>query len=218
MPYPLGGSRSGRRSMAVSAMPTGGDARATRQPETPQLAAAPARSPRRRSFSLMELVLVIIAMLAAIAVPRVSHAARSAKGKSLAMTLTHVRHAIERYYAEHGRYPGYDPETGGPDDDAFVNQLTQYSDARGKSHATLVFPFIYGPYVRAPFPASPLNELNTVHVRANLTDPVIVHSTGWDAVLATGHFSANSSPEDLARVGITDPGGPASMLPQIGGG
>ncbi len=156
----------------------------------------------------MELVLnlIIIAMLAAIAVPRVTHASQSARGKSLLMTLTHVRHAIERYYAEHGRYPGYDPATGAPDDDAFVDQLTQYSDAGGNTHATLVFPFIYGPYVRAPFPANPLNELNTVDVRANPTDALVVGSTGWYAVLVTGHFAANCTQAEMAEVGIVDGG------------
>lgn len=173
--------------------------------------AGPPRNPRRRSFTLIELVLnvVIIAMLAAIAVPRVSQAARSATGKSLAMTITRVRKAVEHHYAEHGRYPGYDYKTGLADDDAFVDQLTKYSDAQGQPSETLVYPFIYGPYIRPPFPTNPLNGLDTVNVRTNPGDALIVNATGWTAVLSTGHFTANSSEDELKDIGVRDllPGG-----------
>ena len=167
-----------------------------------------ARGTRRRSFTLVELVLniIIIAMVAGIAVPRVSWAARAAKGKSLALTVTRVRCAIERYYAEHGRYPGYDVGTGAPDDDAFVDQLTIYSDAHGNTAQALAYPYIYGPYLRPPFPASPINSLDTVSVINSPGDPVANGSTGWIAILSTGHFTANCDAEDLADIGVTDAG------------
>jgi len=167
-----------------------------------------ARGTRRRSFTLVELVLnvIIIAMVAAIAVPRVSYAARTARGKSLVLTITRVRCAIERYYAEHGRYPGYDTGTGAPDDDAFVDQLTKYSDAQGNTNETLVYPYIYGPYLRPPFPTNPINDLNTVCVINSPGDAIALDSTGWFSVLSTGHFSANCSAERLAEVGVTDVG------------
>ena len=169
-----------------------------------RLRPAPARL--RRGFTLVELVInvVIIGMLAAIAVPRFSQAATAAEAKSLAMTLTLVRNAVELYSAEHGRYPGYDPAAGSPDGTWFVNQLTQYSDAQGHVSNTLTYPFIYGPYIRAPFPTNPINDLNTVIVRAAGRDFVAPDSSGWKVVLSTGHFAANTGNERLAEIGVID--------------
>ncbi|MCP4591634.1 MAG: prepilin-type N-terminal cleavage/methylation domain-containing protein [bacterium] len=161
---------------------------------------------QRRAFSLLELVLniVILSMLAAIAVPRFSSAAQAAEAKSMAMTLTRVRNAIEHYYAEHSRYPGYNAGTGAPNGEWFVDQLTKYSDASGNVNATLVYPFIYGPYLRAPFPTNPLNDLNTVLVRAAKSGLFTPNVTGWKAVLSTGHFTANNTRAEIDGLGIAD--------------
>ncbi|MFH0982680.1 MAG: hypothetical protein V2A79_14240 [Planctomycetota bacterium] len=162
------------------------------------------RHPRRRSFSLLELVLntIIIGMLAGIAVPRFSQAAQSAKAKTMAATITRVRNAVEHYYAEHGRYPGYVPGTGAPDGEWFVNQLTRYSDAQGNVSETLAYPFIYGPYLRAPFPKNLLNELNTVRAVATKMTIVPADSTGWKAVLSTGEFTPNSPQSEMDDFGM----------------
>jgi prepilin-type N-terminal cleavage/methylation domain-containing protein len=177
------------------------------------------RRHQRPGFSLLELVinLVIIGMLAAIAVPRFSEAAQSAKANSLAMTLTLVRNAIEYYCAEHGRYPGYDPLDGSPDGRWFVDQMSRYSDAQGNVSDALVYPFIYGPYLRPPFPANPLNGLNTVRVTSTPQTTIPLGSTGWVAVLSTGHFAANSPEIDLTEIGVIDPGGGSNPGPLHGG-
>ena len=155
------------------------------------------------AFSLVELVMVvtILGILAAIAMPRMTSAATSADAHALEATLTNVRKAIDTYYAEHDRYPGYDPGTGSPDDDAFVDQLLMYSDANGKTQATRGYPFLYGPYLRSPFPANPLNKLRTVKVKATPSDGDPAEgSVGWIAVLSHGYFGISATDADLERI------------------
>jgi general secretion pathway protein G len=166
------------------------------QPITPTGAAVHARG----GFSLVELVIVvvIIGVIASIAVPRVSRGARQAKVNALRATVATVREAIDIYYAEHGRCPGYDPSTGKPDDDMFVRQLTEYTDDKGNVETSRVSPYIYGPYLRKPFPSNPFNDLATVSVKAGVDDDEPeAASTGRVAVLATGHFRLNAEEADM---------------------
>ena len=176
-----------------------------------------ARRPCRKAFSLVELVIVvvIIGIISAIAVPRISGAARSSTAHSLAATLTNVRKAIDQYYAEHSKYPGYDPTTGNPDADAFAAQLLMYANEGGNTNQTRTFPYIYGPYLRKPFPTNPFNNLDTVHVKAAPadTDPS-KGSAGWVAVLSNGAFGINATTAELES--ITDEGGAASFDMQGG--
>jgi len=166
------------------------------------------RMRRVGAFTLVELVIVvtIIGILSAIAVPRLASAAGNANAKALEATLTNVRKAIDIYYAEHGSFPGYLPGTSTPDNKSFRWQLTQFSDRTGNYRATYGSPFIYGPYLRSPFPTNLTNDLMTVKVKAVPTeaDPV-AGSFGWVAVLSTGAFSISATNAGLDGVGITDP-------------
>lgn len=156
-----------------------------------------------RAFSLVELVIVvvIIGIIAAIAVPRLSNAATRAKGNALAQNLAVVREAIERYYAEHGRFPGYDPGTGTRDDDYFVDQILLFTDETGNTSETYGYPHVFGPYLRKPFPANPFNDLRTVYVKAAPTDADPEEdAAGWVAVLSTGDFGINAEEFDLAEL------------------
>lgn len=161
----------------------------------------------RPAFSLVELVMVvtIIGIIAAIAVPRITGGSSRAAGSALEATLTNVRKAIDCYYAEHDRYPGYDPASGAPDDDQFVNQLTLYTDANGASHATPAYPYVYGPYLRAPFPLNPANNLRTVFVKKDAADADPADGAyGWVAVLSDGDFGVSASDPELVRVGVVE--------------
>ena len=158
----------------------------------------------RRAFSLVELVIVvvIIGVLSAIAVPRMSSAASSSTVNAIRATLANVRKAIDTYYAEHGKYPGYDPGSGLPSNITFPKQLLMYSDADGNVNATPGSPYFFGPYLRSPFPKNPINELSTVHVKATPTtaDPAD-SSVGWVAVLSHGYFGISATNGDLSNVG-----------------
>jgi prepilin-type N-terminal cleavage/methylation domain-containing protein len=163
------------------------------------------RSHYHHAFSLVELVMVvtILGIIAAIAVPRMTTAATNASSNALQATLANVRKVIDVYYAEHGRYPGYDPATGLPNNDAFVDQLLLYTDSDGKTNATYAQPFIYGPYLRSPFPSNPINNLSTVTVKATPSSPdPAAGSCGWVAVLSHGYFGINATNAELDTAGV----------------
>lgn len=159
---------------------------------------------RRPSFSLVELVIVvvIIGILSAIAAPRFSQAAASATATYINATVNAVRRAMNHYYAEHAQYPGADPDTGLPDSADFVNQLLLYSDEAGHTNATRVAPFIYGPYLRPPFPTNPFSDLDTVGVKAVPADSIAQGSTGWIAVQSNGDFGINASAAELDGINL----------------
>lgn len=164
------------------------------------------RDDRDRAFSLVELVMVvvIIAIIAAIAVPRVSSAGRNAQAESIRATVSIVSAAIDHYYAEHSRFPGYNPADGKPDGDWFVKQLTTYTDANGRAQANPGGGFIYGPYLGSPFPTNPYNGLNNVRVKAGRTGAVELNACGWIAVLADGTFNINTDANTVRNVEFTE--------------
>ena len=163
----------------------------------------------RVAFTLVELVMVvsIIGIVTAIAVPRMSGAASRAGASSLEASVANVRKAVDVYYAEHAMYPGYDPAAGkAPDGGKFVDQLLMYTDAQGNTNANYGNPFLYGPYLRPPFPTNPTNTLKTVHVKAAPQDADPAEgSVGWVAVLSHGYFGISASDSDLDDAGV-DPG------------
>lgn len=93
---------------------------------------------RSRGFSLLELVtvVVILGVIAAIAIPRVSQFTVSARESALRQNLSIVAGAVERYRVEHG---GTVPTSS--------EQLTMYTNAAGATSATKTGAFIYGPYL-----------------------------------------------------------------------
>lgn len=98
--------------------------------------------PRARAFSLIELVIVmtILGIVAAIAVPRMSRGAETAAQSAAAADLAALNLSLEHYAAEHnGSYPA--PGT-------IAAQLTRYTDEHGNVSATKVAPFILGPYIK----------------------------------------------------------------------
>lgn len=64
-------------------------------------------------FTLIEimLVIVIIAMLAAIAVPRLTASAETARQKADITTGHELKAALDRYQVENGEYPKFDEMT-----------------------------------------------------------------------------------------------------------
>lgn len=152
------------------------------------------------------MVVTIIGIIAAIAAPRVSSSTANSSAGALKATLSNIRSAIDIYYAEHNRFPGYAPGTTTPDGDEFVRQLTLYSDADGKTNANYTSDYVFGPYLRAPFPVNPANKLRTVHVKPLLNSPDPGDgSVGWVAVLSTGDFAVSASDAQLDLVGIMKP-------------
>jgi general secretion pathway protein G len=158
-------------------------------------------------FSLVELVIVIviIGIIAAIAIPRVSQGAAGAADAALRSDLSLLRRAIELYASEHGgTFPGA-ADAGGTfgslgSEDAFKNQLLQYTDNKGECSATKDTTHVFGPYLRK-FPALPVGDnRGSVSVGTSNTAPLVSvgDGTGWMYDYSTGEIIANADNQDAS--------------------
>lgn len=153
-------------------------------------------------FTLIELliILLIIGVLAALVIPGYSSASASARESNLADNLRHVRTQILVYTAQHGGIaPGY-PDgdlNATPTAEAFVAQMTTYTDGIGHSAADRTDVFANGPYLRK-IPANPNNLSDVVRVIGNNeTFPSTAHGPeGWVYKPATRTFVANTPGQD----------------------
>jgi len=170
------------------------------------------------AFTLVELlvVIIIIGILAAVAVPQFGNTATDARLAALDQNLAQIRKGIELYYYHHGNtYPGrivatHKLEVGQATQilghtsvlDAFTKQLTLYSDANGNTSAKKDSNYPYGPYLRSGMPPNPLTAAGVaasaeaaVSVTAE-TQPLGADAkpaTGWKTSSETGEFIANNS-------------------------
>ena len=162
---------------------------------------------KKRAFSLVELVIVILILgvLAAIAIPRISSSSKNAGESALKADLQTLRNAIDWYYGEHrNTFPAAvgDGVNVANSAAALITQLTQYSDAAGVVSANKVAAFPFGPYLRSGFPNLPAGanagkgslaaEIDVV----NLTTPLAsapADGTGWHYNTLTGEIIANAT-------------------------
>jgi len=172
---------------------------------------------RRRAFTLVELliVVIIIGILAAVAIPQFGDSATDAKRSALDVDLSAMRSAIELYYHQHGSiYPGTVLKHKVADgaaaahasaEDAFVKQLTMYSDAVGNTADTRDSTnFPYGPYLRRGVPKNPLPAAGAI-AAADAVNIVVENgpitadaapAKGWKFSSGTGQFIANHTDYD----------------------
>jgi general secretion pathway protein G len=171
-----------------------------------------------KGFTLIELliVVIIIAILAAIAIPQFSNSSGDAQESAAVANLTTMRSAIELYRAQHnGNYPSRAPVGAAPvtacagvagaaadnDPATMVAQLTMFSSASGHTCSVATAGYIYGPYLRA-IPVEPVTGVNTITIALNAAaEPSTLVTTGWRFVNATGALNIHSL--RLARDGTT---------------
>ncbi|HVX84591.1 MAG TPA: prepilin-type N-terminal cleavage/methylation domain-containing protein [Phycisphaerae bacterium] len=154
----------------------------------------------RRAFSLVEIliVVVIIGILAAIAVPKFSNAATLSRENSLKEDLRFLRTQLGIYSTQHlDVYPGY---PGGdtnqtPTEQTLVSQLTQVTDDAGNSSATVTGAYKWGPYL-PQMPVDPVNGSGSVKILGPGDAFVVDGMSGWLYQPATGELKANVPGED----------------------
>ncbi len=153
---------------------------------------------RCAAFTLVELliVVVILAILAAVAIPQFTSSAEDAKASALQANMGVMRNAMELYKLQHdGKYPGYPSAGGAPTAAEFSDQMVKASKADGSTAAPGTAGFTLGPYIKAELPANPVNGLNTISiVDDGDAFPVAAdNSTGWVCKPQTGQIRPNAT-------------------------
>jgi len=175
----------------------------------------PIRNTIQKGFTLVELLIVVIilALLAAIVVPQFASSTDDAKLASLDTTLGNLRSAIDLYNQQHGEYPGEltavdaacgDTSGTGTAVDAatraqaFLDQMSLYTDAQGGACSVKDANFQYGPYLKKnTLPNNPITNVGALlaaFVVVNAGDLVMAADGpdgGWKYDVLTGKFIAN---------------------------
>jgi len=149
-------------------------------------------------FTLVELliVVVILAILAAVAIPQFTSSAEDAKASALQANLGVMRSSMELYKLQHnGKYPGYPSAGGAPTEGEFTAQMLTSSKVDGSTAAVGTAGFAFGPYVKEQVPTNPANGLNTVLILADATAfPAAADgTTGWVCKPAIGKIRPNAT-------------------------
>jgi type II secretory pathway pseudopilin PulG len=148
--------------------------------------ASPTDRPNAAAFTLLELavVVIIIAALAAIAVPRLIAGAGRARLRQVHANTVILQRAIDLYTTEHdGLTPAHDPDGRiDPDVKPFVERLLGRTDALGvvAPHGTL------GPYLRS----WPVNTLSAC-AWVRLDGPAAPQGCSWRFETAASRLSAD---------------------------
>jgi prepilin-type N-terminal cleavage/methylation domain-containing protein len=152
---------------------------------------------RQAGFTLVELliVVVILGILAAVAIPQFSDSVEEARVSNLQSNLAVLRNSLEFYRTNHrGKYPGYPSGGGSPTSAAALDQLTLSSKSDGSTAAVGTAGFDYGPYIREQMPENPVNGLATIKIVLDADAfPVADDTTGWTYQPKTGRIRANST-------------------------
>jgi prepilin-type N-terminal cleavage/methylation domain-containing protein len=146
------------------------------------------RKTRQCALTLLEVVLVvaIMSIIAAIAIPRMGAGTRRAEESALRKDLDHLHNAMEFYAVEHGGdYPSQE------------DQLLLYSDQMGSIRAAADHTHIYGPYLQniPPLPVGAKKGRTGI-------DTADGNDVGWIVDWTQGNFRANTRDSELDSQGI----------------
>ncbi|NLG41825.1 MAG: hypothetical protein GX547_01140 [Phycisphaerae bacterium] len=162
----------------------------------------------RPALTLIEaiIVIVIIGLLAVLAVPRFSQAEPQPQTLNPRPALVTLRNAIEMYYYDHGVYPGQRSDGIHPPGsaEAFVAQLTAFSDAEGRVSPEKSNEACFGTYLRDGIPACPVPPRSGKSGVVMTTDPPAFQEwaadAGWVYNCQSGAIAVNSNAQDANDV------------------
>ena len=137
----------------------------------------------RHGFTVMEvfMVIVILCIVAAVAVPRLSHAAEENRTSDMVRKLHLLRSQLQLYKAQHaGLLPGQEVVGGDVNQTDFIEAMTARSTVDG-----------YGPYINQ-MPENPFVDGDRADDITFVSDvdavPTGLEGTGWWLNTATGRF------------------------------
>jgi prepilin-type N-terminal cleavage/methylation domain-containing protein len=162
-----------------------------------------------RGFTLVELMIVVIilSILAAIVVPQFAGSTTDAKYSALDANLNSMRAMVEVYYQQHGVYPSVNASSGGTppagstagtgaagSDQAFIDQLTMYSNAAGQTATAGDTNYKYGPYLKKGIPVEPVSGSAAIEISTAglLGMAATADKTGYKFDNKTGQLIANN--------------------------
>src|SRR5437870_688383 len=155
---------------------------------------------RARGFTLIEvlIVVVIIGILATVVVPQMSGASKEARDNTLKDEMRYLRTQIQVFKAQHiDKSPGYPGGniSGVPTEQAFLDQMTSYSDENCGTSATATASCKFGPYL-SRMPDNPVNGSHAIKMIPNnalLPAPIAAEATqyGWIYKPATQEIIPN---------------------------
>lgn len=122
----------------------------------------------RQAFTLVEvlIVVVILAIVAAVALPKFSNVGSTARASMLADDLRLMRAQLVVFKAQHrgvaAGYPDCDPAQQ-PTEAALQEHMTLASNASGETAPLGTPGYRYGPYMRE-IPPNPFNDKTTVEI------------------------------------------------------